>query len=98
MSDEFEPKKKFTPGKDGRYVEDDLVQLHELDDRIRELIQLRNERVKMINEQIHLNKERLYASEEWFEGSVRGNPVPDRGGEVSYEEVARTTRDNIGRY
>lgn len=77
MSDEFTPK-RFIPTEDRRFVEDDLMQLQELDNRIRELFAQREERIQMIRKQNAQNEAMLVASEDWFEGDIRGNPVPAR--------------------
>ncbi len=73
MSDEFETKKKFTSEQDGRCVEDDLMFLHQLDEKISELLAQRAERVDMIKKQNATNQEKLNVSEDWFYGSVRGS-------------------------
>jgi hypothetical protein len=87
---------QFTPSKDTRFIEDDLNALAELDNKIAELITQRAERREVILIQMKKNNERLNASEDWFEGSVKGNPTPDRGEEsVMAYDPGPTTR---GRY
>jgi hypothetical protein len=78
MSDELMPKQRFTPERDGRFVEDDLMLLKEIDNKIRELISQRAERVEMIKKQNAANQEALNVSEDWFEGDLKGMPVPAR--------------------
>lgn len=78
MSDEFVKSTKFIPNEERRFVEDDLTALHDLDKQIKELLMLRNERIAMIHKQNRKNHEAVQASEDWFEGNVRGNPVEDR--------------------
>lgn len=68
-----------------RFIEDDFKILRELDDRIAELIQERHQRIDMIREQHARNSSKLQDHEDWFEGSVRCNPVPDRGANVAYD-------------
>lgn len=62
-----------------RYIEDDLKLLAELDAQIAELISQRHERIDMIKAQQDKNRTRIQNHDDWFEGSVRCNPVPDRG-------------------
>lgn len=87
VSDEFKPKLSIA---EQDSIEDDLNRLHDLDNQIKGLITRRTELVKMVTERIHKSKDRLYASEEWFEGSVRGNPVPDRGDECVEAPLRRS--------
>lgn len=76
---------KFKPDSDNRFVEDDIVQLHQLDKQITDLIRLRNERIEMIKRQNAKNHEAVIASDDWFEGTVRGNPTEDREMAVATE-------------
>lgn len=64
--------------KKDRYIEDDFKILRDIDARIAELIAQRHERMDTINAQHRANSERIIEHTDWFEGSVRCNPVPDR--------------------
>jgi hypothetical protein len=68
------PAKKAT-----RFIEDDFQVLSELDERIDSLIQERYKRIDMINAQHYANAAKIQERTDWFEGTVRGNPVPERG-------------------
>lgn len=61
-----------------RHIEDDLKLLSELDAQIAELISKRHERIDMIKAQQDTNRRRIQDHDDWFEGSVRCNPVSDR--------------------
>lgn len=59
-------------------VEQDLKELEEINAGIAELIKRRSMVMERARNKAGAINERLYASEEWFEGKVRGNPVEDR--------------------
>lgn len=59
-------------------IEENLNQLKDLDDAIRDLISRRSKLVTQIREQNNRNSERVNISDDWFEGDLRGRPVPSR--------------------
>ena len=72
-----------TEMKKPRYLEDDLRVLTDIEGQISDLLRARDERLQNIKDSHFNYKERIQASEDWFEGYVKGNPVPERGGESS---------------
>lgn len=66
-----------------RYIEDDLKLLQDIDGRINELLMERAERVQMIKIQHDRNFTRIQGHDDWFDGEVKGRPIPDRGAEVA---------------
>jgi hypothetical protein len=66
-----------------------LRELHSVDKNIADSIRQRGEIRKAISGRMNHVNETIYASDDWFEGSVKGGPVPERdtvkAAEVPYE-------------
>ena len=71
---------RVSPMKKPRYLEDDLRLLTEIEGKISDLLREREQRLQDIKDSHFNYKERIQASQDWFEGYVKGNPVPERGG------------------
>lgn len=62
-------------------MEQDIQELEVIDKHLSELVEKRYSLVDRIQAKHRRNHERMSAEREWFEGSIRGNPVPERDSE-----------------
>jgi hypothetical protein len=64
-------------------IEQDMQELSEVGKAIFELVERRYRIVDRIQEKHHRTNQRMQSEADWYEGTIRGNPVPDRNSEVS---------------
>lgn len=63
-------------------IEQDIQELEAIDKQISDLVQRRYNLVDRIQEKHHYTGNRMQTEKDWYEGSIRGNPVPDRNEEA----------------
>jgi len=68
-------------------IEQDMRELEEVGKAITELVERRYRVVDRIQEKHRRTSMRMQQETDWYEGTIRGNPVPDRASEVAMAPV-----------